>query len=451
MSDLQNNQIDEWLKKLERESWQLELLVSAFTIFLLIQAIDSFSGFFDGLPYQYDMGNNMLTFVYVFLGMLGVSLRALSIFLVIHLMLRGFWIGTIGLRSVQSKIEFSKLRYSEFFNKKLKKKIISLDNMVIMLDEMCSVIFSFSFLVISVLIAFGLYVLFVGAVSLTFTYFDGITNGWVNDVVGYITLFTVLSILFSGVIYMLDYFSLGFFKKYNRLSRMYYPIYHFYSWITASVISRSIYYYMISKFSKKRIRLIYLFFALLLVVTSITEYDHFQFYSDIDDNFVMRNNYYDDLRSETEHIEKVSIPSRICSGSVLPLFLRYNPEDNDEIQGHCPDFEPLKKNGVNMTVIFSIRSNGLSIDGQNYENEDMEKLIDCHASLYKIFINDSLYDENKFFFYNHPSKEQNGLLTMLPTDGFEKGENRLVVKQALVNSSGEERLKDYASMSFWFE
>ena len=31
-------QISEWLDKLQRESWNLELLISGFSIFLLIQA-----------------------------------------------------------------------------------------------------------------------------------------------------------------------------------------------------------------------------------------------------------------------------------------------------------------------------------------------------------------------------------------------------------------------------
>ena len=47
------DQVTKWLKKLERESWQLELLVSAFTIFLLIGAGETFGNYLTELQYEY--------------------------------------------------------------------------------------------------------------------------------------------------------------------------------------------------------------------------------------------------------------------------------------------------------------------------------------------------------------------------------------------------------------
>jgi polyferredoxin len=103
------NQIRKWLKKLEQESWQLELLVSAFTIFLLISAISSYSDYLEGFTYEYNLKNSFISLIYAFLIILNLSIRVLTIFLVIHLLLRGFWIGAIGLRSVQSDIDFHQL------------------------------------------------------------------------------------------------------------------------------------------------------------------------------------------------------------------------------------------------------------------------------------------------------------------------------------------------------
>ena len=115
MKEENQDQIRQWLRKLEQESWQLELLVSAFTIFLLIQASGAFDSFLDGIVYQYNINASLLTFVYFFLLLLGLAIKALVIFLIIHLLLRGFWIGTIGLRSVQADVDFQKLKYSDFF------------------------------------------------------------------------------------------------------------------------------------------------------------------------------------------------------------------------------------------------------------------------------------------------------------------------------------------------
>ena len=62
-----------------------------------------------------------------------------------HILLRGFWIGAIGLRSVQAKIDFQKLRYSDFFTERLPKKVASLDQLLVKLDNFSSVIFAFTF------------------------------------------------------------------------------------------------------------------------------------------------------------------------------------------------------------------------------------------------------------------------------------------------------------------
>ncbi|MDH4295836.1 MAG: hypothetical protein OEV74_06125 [Cyclobacteriaceae bacterium] len=89
-------QITKWLRKLARESWQLELLVSAFTIFLLIEAAGVFSDFFDSLPYKYNLNVSLLAFIYIFIGLLGLSLKALTVFLIVHLLLRGFGLVRLG-------------------------------------------------------------------------------------------------------------------------------------------------------------------------------------------------------------------------------------------------------------------------------------------------------------------------------------------------------------------
>ena len=115
MSNDSENQITQWLKKLEQESWQLELLVSAFTIFLLMGAISAFDTFLESIYYEYDLSDNLLSLVYVFMLLISLSIVVLTIFLVIHLLLRGFWIGAIGLRSVQSTIQYDKLNYSDYF------------------------------------------------------------------------------------------------------------------------------------------------------------------------------------------------------------------------------------------------------------------------------------------------------------------------------------------------
>lgn len=447
----QKDQINQWLKKLERESWQLELLVSAFTIFLLIQAVGAYSDFLSDISHKYNLEDSILFFVYFFLGLLGLSIRALTVFLIMHLMLRGFWIGAIGLRSVQSNVDFDKLNYSDFFTDRLKKKVISLDNLVVMLDEICSLMFSFAFLIMSILIAFGMYMLVLGVMTFSMSFFVDFFDGWIGTVLGLISAIIIFTYLIFGLVYFIDYFTLGFFKKFKWLSKIYYPFYRFFGVITISVISKSIYYYLISRFSKKRIRIVYLVAGLIILMTVLADYDQYQYYPDNDPERTLLINHYDNLRPQDHYISNVSIQSDVISGGFLKLFIRYDPEDNSRIQGICPDFVPAKKDGFNWSMTFKPTEGGVNLTTQNFEGEDRKKLLECLSSLFSVSINDSSYTELKYYFTHHFSKEQKGLITMIGTSSFNKGENTLHVQKTFLNEEGEEETEDLAFVPFWFE
>lgn len=445
------NQVAQWLKKLERESWQLELLVSAFTIFLLIQANIAYKDFFDGLGYYYNVNGDIIAFTYLFLGLVGVSIKALTLFLVLHLMLRGFWIGAIGLRSVQPNIDFSSLNYSEYFTKKLKHKVRSLDDLVMMLDQLCSVIFSFSFLVISMLIAFGMYLLFLGTVAFFLNWLGSFELETLTTILG---LSLIPTILLSGLIYLIDYFTLGFIKKIKWFSKVYYPIYRFYGFITFSGISRSIYYYLITKFSKNRIRLAYLI-AMSIWIFSITmEFDQFQYFSTKDDKTFLSNNYYDDRRDESSYVGVLSIASRTIAGSFMPVWIRANPQDNSDIKEVCPDFESPLNEGWNSTLNITMDGGSVNLNSDVTDGSTEREMLNCMLDYYRISINDSIYHELDAFFHFHPSKDQKGILTMLETSAFNHGKNMLKLEKQLISEKDSVKSSKWieaAHVPFWFD
>lgn len=452
MSDIPKNQIDDWLKKLERESWQLELLVSAFTIFLLIGAKSAYDQFLQSLNFNYDMSGGALSIASVFLLIIRNSIQALTISLIIHLMLRGFWIGTIGLRSVQSSIDFERLNYTAFFTEKLKKKVISLDRMVVMLDELCSVIFAFSFLIISLLLAVGMFLAFLGVVGAIFSGILSMVDGTLSTVFLTVAVSTVVLLLIMGFIYMIDYFTLGFFKKIKWFQKIYYPFYRLYNFVTLSGLSRSIYYYLISKFSKKRIRIVYSIIAAFGIFLFVYEFDQNQFYPRVGSEYTAPSNAYDDQRMDDDFIEQVSIPSNYIDKPFFPLFIRYNVADNGMIRSHCPDFVPVQGDGLNKTLQFYTQGANFQIGGKDYSKEDFGKLLECHCAIYEVSVNDSIYTDLTYRFYTHPAKNQNGLMVVLPTDNFNIGENMLKIKKVLAgDSTGNQTVLDYAFVPFWYK
>ncbi|GAB4245661.1 MAG: hypothetical protein Tsb0034_24310 [Ekhidna sp.] len=448
MSDTPENQIQDWLKKLERESWQLELLVSAFTIFLLIGANSAYADFLREIPYRVNTTGPTLAIGMIFLLVIKNSIMALTVSLIVHLMLRGFWIGTIGLRSVQAEIDFEKLKYNAFFTEKLRKKVISLDRMVVILDEICSVIFAFSFLIISILVAFGMYLVVVGLLGIGL----GFLLEWLAGTMATIALVTIIILiliyLFMGLIYMIDYLSLGFFKKIRWFSKIYYPFYRFFSFITLAGLSRSIYYYLISKFSKNSIRAVYSSIAGLYLVFFLFDFDHFPYYPEADTRLEVSPNVYDNRRPADDYVHTISIPSDYIDKPFFPIFLRYNAEDNELIQAQCPNFEPIKSEGFNTRMEVRSSKGNFQIRGKDHSREDFEKLLACHSAIYQVAINDSVYHDLTYHFYTHPARDQRGLLTVIPTDGFIIGENMLTIKKK--GAEDPEETIEYVSIPFWY-
>lgn len=183
---------------------------------------------------------------------------------------------------------------------------------------------------------------------------------------------------------------------------------------------------------------------------SIAEYDQYQYYPGHNNQLVMESNHYDNQRQEKKYIDKASIQSNVISGSFVQLFLRYDPRDNSKIQSNCSDFAPLKQQGFNWRFKIEARKNGFNIEGQNFQDEDKQKLMKCIRSLYLITLNDSPIESN-FYFYNHPTKNQKGLVTMLNISDLPKGENIIDIKKISTSAEGEIESEDFTTIPFWLE
>jgi hypothetical protein len=447
MADNKQDKLKDWLQNLARESWQLELLVSAFTIFLLVQASDSFSEFIRSMPFRYNIQDAFLALGFVFMAILGVSLRILTFSLITHLLMRGFWIGAIGLRSVQPDIDFRDFNYSEFFRQKLENKVMKLDDLVVRLDEICSVIFAFSFLLISLLISIALFIVTAGVIAIIGQYMASLGGPVFASVAEVISNILAFLYMIGGLIYAIDYISLGFFKKFRVLSKIYYPFYFFFSLITLSFISRSIYYHMIRKFSKRNIRLIYLLVLGLLIGFVAIDYDQYQYYSDTSDEHVVRGNMFDDMRSEKAYIQKISVPSMKAEGPFVPLFVRYLPSDNAIISSACPEIIPPKKDGFNFGLTIRTQQRGIEvIDEELAKGNDVE-LLHCLAKIHEILINGKPMEYPKYYYHRHAGTGQAGLLYIIPQEKLTTGENLLTVKKRIDPSSAE--FTHFASLTLW--
>lgn len=440
---------NKWLKKLQQESWELELLVSGFSILLLAKGIDwltNIKAFFEAsLNFQIEISNIII----VFLAIVLLAVHALVLNLIIHLIFRGFWVGVVGLGSVAPNADFDKLKYSKFFTEKLKIKVTSLDELVIRVDRISSVLFAFAFLIIFLLISIALF--FGGLVTFATVGSNLIENisGWIAEVLAFILNTLSFTFLIVGVIYLIDFLTFGAVKKIKFISRIYYPFYKFFGWITLAFIYRTIYYNLISRFTKKRTALILIPYLLILVTLPGIKMDHHIYYPDRFNEHTFPANYYEDVRDD-DNVRRVSIPSFVMDGSYIPLFIKYDPNDNSVIRALCPDYEPAKNEGLNT----GIRIN--NVDGQinishttRIREPEPKKSLDCLSQLYEIHINDSLIDIEEMYF--HSINKRRGIVTMLTIDSLPKGRNHIIVYKKEMKNDSTFESTIYASIPFWKE
>jgi len=119
----QNKQdLSAWLDKIQIESWQLELILSGFVIFLLLAGLEPYHALHDDIV---DLGRQSigLSILELPYHIFRAAYYALIVATVFHVFLRGLWISTIGLRSVSGGIEWDTLKLTGKFDRFLQKKI----------------------------------------------------------------------------------------------------------------------------------------------------------------------------------------------------------------------------------------------------------------------------------------------------------------------------------------
>ncbi|WP_418639122.1 hypothetical protein [Winogradskyella sp.] len=197
------------LDKLQEESWQLELLISGFAIFGLFSAYPNLE-----IAYQHAQNENNIFFSIVMI----VALSACSILifnLLLHVLLRGLWIGALGLRYVSGDIEYDTLNYSKRFNNYLKRKVGSFDRYIGRLENYCSVIFAISFLLIFYMLAIALTF---GAIAFVITVF--LNNHTFSDISTYFGIILLVFLTVGMLLTFIDFITLGFLKKKKWISKL---------------------------------------------------------------------------------------------------------------------------------------------------------------------------------------------------------------------------------------
>ena len=294
-----------WLDRAERESWQMELLLSGFVILLLAQAKEPLDRWLEVL-FNYAGTNNVAeSFAFGANVFLPSAWLVLFSSLILGVILRALWISAIGLRSVSGDIDLSQLKLAPRFKKFLESRVPPFDTYIARLENICSIVFGLTFLTVFALVGAALLVLFFMIIMNMVAFILQLFYDDVGDAYGFIVgaaIFLALTFFTILFVYIVDFLSGSLLKQSKRFSKYYYPIYRVLGWLTLARIYRPIYYNFVdNKVGRYGILAIIPYGIVLLTVFQFNNssfsdllpargnyaYGHVNFYKDTHDGVAM--------------------------------------------------------------------------------------------------------------------------------------------------------------------
>ncbi|WP_225035477.1 hypothetical protein [Winogradskyella sp. SM1960] len=420
------------LDRLQEESWQLELLISGFAIFGLFSAYPNLE-----IAYQHTQNENNAFFMMV----LVVALSACSILifnLLFHVLLRGLWIGALGLRYVSGDIDYDTLNYSKKFNTYLKDKVGSFDRYIGRLENYCSIIFAISFLLIFYMLAIALTI---GSIVFVLTIF--IDDHSFSDISTYFGIVLLVFLITGMLLTFFDFITLGFLKKKKWISKIYFPIYWCFSFITLSFLYRPLVYnFLDHKFGKRLSFFLVPIYITLIWITSLyyNQSNYFNFTESSGSSIANSFNYEDMLIEKSDFIENIAINSKVISDPYIKVFIAFDKNIEDEISLFNPSLE-LEEDIRGITSEMSTVHSEYMTDALKIE------YISTFNTLYSVDIDSTMYPTE--FILGASIKKQKGFETYIGIKNLKEGKHMIHVNRKTIKKL-DTITKTEASIPFWY-
>ncbi len=421
-----SNTFKKLIDRLQEDSWQMELLISGFAIFGLFHALDPI--IIEALRAQFEQN---LTFVSV-LFTVHFCIRILIFNLMVHVLMRGLWIGSLGMRYVFGDIDFDQLNYTVKFNNFLKRKVGTFDGFISKLENICSVLFAISFLLIFYVVS--IFIILVLGMSL---------NADIPDWSVYLMQIVAVLFLIGTFLTFLDFITIGFLKKKKWLAKIYYPFYRVFSILTLSFLYRPLVYNLLDNKYGRRI-------SMLLIPTYLAIYFLFQI-TYKSSNFITpetvghsssrvanMSNYIDEVqKNEKLFMGEFAIQSTVITEPFIRIIVPINKSIEDSLMTFDPGLKPRNDNrGLKLNFEITIAG------AKTNHSVATEKYIKTFEKKFHFKIDTTLF-ETQFVVTSLESLE-----TYIATKGLAEGKHTIEFLSMKNNKSKE--LVSIRKVPFWF-
>ncbi|WP_155297235.1 hypothetical protein [Spirosoma aerolatum] len=438
-------EIQDKLRELTAQSWNLELIVSGAAMFATLSLPDLLESALTYYRYNLmtdaDLIHEMMP-AEMFGIMKGACYVLFGAFLA-NFVMRAFWIGLVGLLAVYPDgIRYDRIyKLSRYAQQRLAGEMGTLSDYIIRLDKRCNVVFALAFSLVFFLFGIaGFYAIFVLVEASLQLLVPDYLYETVRTVVGW-SLASFVSVFFiSYTILNLprfrndDRFAPIAFRMSEGFSIVFLGLYRPAQYISLTFTSQ-----IPQNILQKRyvwiiglgllIEILFMTGQLVQVRNATDVFDSRSFMSTRDPNQLVDANAFDNLRTADQLIDQASIQSDVIREPYLRLFLSYPKLLDSELTKRFK--EPQWPDSLS-------------------KKEKREKraawYLKSLESYFGVYVNDSLYRAPGFLFTQRADNGQRGLTTVLVTSGLKAGRNllRITVPDSV------NKPQPYYQIPFWY-
>lgn len=423
-------------KNQERSSWlfkqssELEILISAAIIFAALQISDVIS---TGVVSLINANFSTYSYSLAVLAIVGLFMSTLlPISIVVHFVLRIFWLSLVGLHSAFPSEDKVEGQYNGRFEKIINNSL-DLGRQVRRLDKLSSSIFAFSFLTL-----FSFCFPFISLSALLYLIkllgtLPGMTNMFGE------VLTQMLSFLVMGVfaLYMMDFLTGGGLKRIKAewFQKIYFPVYKFVGFAILAPVYRGIYYKLSKNVSKKVVVFTiagYLIVGMFLLNMGYYPHQLYPIYrlDPLLKGAIINNSNYADQIEEDVALINPFIDSFVAGKDKGHIALSFpiNQFLEDSLLSQCKDVVPFNTSSIHWRRWFRLGNlNRIQYDSTFSTGDNARNILSCFNEKMNIQIDDSLYREVQFYFGIHQNPDRHILRGYLSIRHLESGDHLIKI------------------------
>jgi hypothetical protein len=389
--------VPRWLRHIQQNSWEPEILLSGFVLVGLLQvppAVYRISAFLRAEALHDNMSGLFTA--------LQQAVYILIFGLILHLFLRSVWVGLVGLSYVFPKgIRPGHLPYTAPYINQV-EALPSLEQQIMQLEKVCSSIFATCFFLMMMILGAIIGSTVFVAVFLGIELLLGAVAGL--SIIPLIDPYLDTILLMVIAVISIDFIGIGLFRRHRIPAKLYYPLHRVVGWITLSRFYRPIYYLFATNVSMLWLSTFFVLFALLTVLglntLSRSPDQHPLSYTGLysrESPWGLFSPYFAD-RNEHWSSMVLEIPSPVVKGRYLELRLKHHILYERHILRDCA----------------------------GEQAGDSLKLA-CVNRFYRVYLDGAELEEPGWMYYFHQKERRKGFISFVDVSALEPGRHTVEI------------------------